>query len=71
VENPEPGTILNIEGLYVSYPVYETDPVRALKGIDLKIKEGEIIGLVGESGSGKTTLARSIMQLISRPGRVI
>lgn len=70
MENLEPGTILNIEGLYVSYPVYETDPVRALKGIDLKVKEGEIIGLVGESGSGKTTLARSIMQLISRPGRV-
>ena len=70
MENPEPGTILNIEGLYVSYPVYETDPVHALKGIDLKVKEGEIIGLVGESGSGKTTLARSIMQLISRPGRV-
>jgi len=50
--------------------VYETDPVRALRGIDLKVREGEIIGLVGESGSGKTTLARSIMQLISRPGRV-
>jgi len=44
--------------------------VRALRGIDLKVREGEIIGLVGESGSGKTTLARSIMQLISRPGRV-
>ncbi|MBT7292322.1 MAG: ABC transporter ATP-binding protein [Rhodospirillaceae bacterium] len=69
-ENSAAGTILNIEGLNVSYPVYETDPVRALRGIDLKVREGEIIGLVGESGSGKTTLARSIMQLISRPGRV-
>lgn len=67
---PVSGTILNIEGLNVSYPIYEADPVRALRGIDLKIREGEIIGLVGESGSGKTTLARSIMQLISRPGRV-
>lgn len=62
--------ILSIEDLHVSYPVYETASVRALKGIDLKVREGEIIGLVGESGSGKTTLARAIMQLISRPGRV-
>ena len=69
-QQTEPGTILNIEGLNVSYPVYEADPVRALRGIDLKVRAGEIIGLVGESGSGKTTLARSIMQLISQPGRV-
>ena len=68
--NPEPATILKIENLHVSYPVYETAPVRALRGIDLKVREGENIGLVGESGSGKTTLARAIMQLISRPGRV-
>jgi oligopeptide/dipeptide ABC transporter ATP-binding protein len=63
-------TVLNIENLHVSYPVYETAPVRALKGIDLAVREGEIIGLVGESGSGKTTLARAIMQLISRPGQL-
>ena len=66
----ELSTILNIEDLHVSYPVYETAPVRALRGIDLQVREGENIGLVGESGSGKTTLARAIMQLISRPGRV-
>jgi oligopeptide/dipeptide ABC transporter ATP-binding protein len=70
VENSEAGTILNIEKLNVSYPIYEADPVHALRGLDLKISKGEIIGLVGESGSGKTTLARSIMQLISQPGRV-
>jgi oligopeptide/dipeptide ABC transporter ATP-binding protein len=35
--------------------------VRAVNGIDLIVRDGEIYGIVGESGSGKTTLARTIL----------
>ena len=39
-------------------------PVYALKGINLDIKRGEIMGLVGESGSGKSTLGNCILKLL-------
>lgn len=44
----------------------ETLQVKAVDGIDLCIKKGEILSLVGESGSGKTTTGKAILQLIER-----
>ncbi|HWW54611.1 MAG TPA: ATP-binding cassette domain-containing protein, partial [Acidimicrobiales bacterium] len=38
--------------------------VRALRGVDLRIGPGEIIGLVGESGSGKSVLGLSLLGLL-------
>ncbi|RWM09378.1 MAG: ABC transporter ATP-binding protein [Mesorhizobium sp.] len=47
-----------IDGLEVVF-----DRFRALKGVNLEVREGESYGLVGESGSGKSTLLRAITGL--------
>jgi ABC-type oligopeptide transport system ATPase subunit len=69
--------LLRLEGLQVHFPIRggwgrKAGAVRAIDGIDLSIRRGEVLGLVGESGSGKTTTGRVIAKLTRQTaGRII
>ncbi|HRY29070.1 MAG TPA: ABC transporter ATP-binding protein [Elusimicrobiota bacterium] len=51
--------IIEIKGLKKDYPLGNT-VVKALRGIDIAVEEGEFMSIVGPSGSGKTTLLNVI-----------
>jgi putative ABC transport system ATP-binding protein len=54
--------MIEIEELNKSYPIGNSS-LHVLKGIDLKIKEGELVAIMGSSGSGKSTLLNIIGML--------
>ncbi|HOU11637.1 MAG TPA: ABC transporter ATP-binding protein [Anaerolineae bacterium] len=45
--------------------------VRAVDGVSFQMQRGETLCIVGESGCGKTITARSILQILDYPGRVV
>ncbi len=62
--------ILDIHGLK-TYFYTEAGVVRAVDGVDLFVKRGEVLGLVGESGCGKSVTSFSVMRLVGVPGKII
>jgi peptide/nickel transport system ATP-binding protein len=54
---------LTATGVRVEFTTRSGRVARALDGVDLMVRSGEVVALVGESGSGKTTLARTLVGL--------
>ncbi len=65
----EPAPLLELRNLDTVFPT-RRGLVRAVAGVSLSLREGEILGVVGESGCGKSVTMLSILRLIASPGRI-
>jgi len=57
--------LLEVKGLEVRY-----GGIRAVKGIDLAVREGELVCLIGANGAGKSSALKAICGLHARGGKV-
>lgn len=64
---PEP--LIEIKDLRVEFNVRE-GIVKAVDGFNLTINRGETVGVIGESGCGKSVTARTILNMVPKPGKV-
>jgi branched-chain amino acid transport system ATP-binding protein len=61
------GALLSVEGVQTFY-----GSIMALKGVDLEVREGEIVTLIGSNGAGKSTLMMTICGAPrARKGRIL
>ena len=59
--------LLEVSGLRVSYGL-----IKAIRGVDFRVDEGEIVALIGANGAGKTTIMHALSGLIPKAaGRVL
>lgn len=62
--------LLHVRGLQVDFSRPDGGAVHALRGAELSLDSGKMLGLLGESGSGKSTLARALLRLLPRTSRL-
>lgn len=61
---------LDVRNLHTHFET-RAGTLRAVDGVNLRIRRGEIVGLVGESGSGKSVTGFSVIGLVDPPGRIV
>ena len=66
----EENHILEVKDLHTSFftPYGE---VKSVRGVSFSLHKGEVMGIVGESGCGKSVTVRSVMGILSHPGKVV
>jgi energy-coupling factor transporter ATP-binding protein EcfA2 len=64
------GALLSVRDLHTHFPV-RTGVVKAVDGVSFDVEFGQTLCVVGESGSGKSVTARSILQIVDAPGRIV
>ena len=63
-------TVLSVRDLVTHFPV-RNGVVKAVDGVSFDVHRGRTLAIVGESGSGKSVTARSILQIVDSPGRIV
>ena len=58
--------MIKVENLKVSYGV-----IQALRGINFKVKKGQIVSLIGSNGAGKTSTLNALLNIIKKKGKVL
>jgi peptide/nickel transport system permease protein len=61
--------LLDVRDLRVAYPRPDGEESVVVRGVSLRVRKGEILGLVGESGSGKSQTAFSVLGLLPPQAR--
>jgi oligopeptide/dipeptide ABC transporter ATP-binding protein len=62
--------LLNVKNLKTYFHLDE-GTVRAVDGVSFTLGRGRTLGVVGESGCGKSIMGRSILRIVSSPGRIV
>ncbi len=74
--DPAAPVVLQGDDVKVHFPIKAgllkrtVDSVKAVDGVDVRVRQGHTLGVVGESGSGKTTLALALLRLIRSTGEI-
>ncbi|MHB0706824.1 ABC transporter ATP-binding protein [Roseomonas mucosa] len=63
-------TVLEVRDLVTHFPT-RAGVVKAVDGVSFTLRRGRTLCVVGESGSGKSVTARSILQIVDAPGRIV
>ena len=63
------GAVLQLRDFRVTFPTLFGE-VQAVRGVDLDVGQGEMVGIVGESGSGKSVTFLGVMSLLPKSARI-
>jgi microcin C transport system ATP-binding protein len=76
VRAPDAPVVMAAEQVKVHFPIQRgllrrtVGHVKAVDGVDVRVRRGQTVGVVGESGSGKTTLGLALLRLIKSSGAI-
>lgn len=62
--------IAEITDLHIAFPTADGGVIERVRGVDLQVARGEIVGIVGESGSGKSLTAMALAGLLGDDARI-